>query len=409
MAYDYDNVSNSMSVYRNMKDPRMLKRYYRFKTVDLIKGNEVTGASPPEVFVGRMGYPNVYIGPMVPPQQFEDTSLLGTPERWVGRSIPEIVEFRSALVRGMFRTKISNPGKNRIEDMLQELALADKCANVDAKLKRSPSGVMHFDENSQPFGPSAPMESMELGNTRANPQVEKAFMDTDLKARDAIIELYEKGTFVSKIQKALSAGLLGMGDNRKLVPTRWSITAVDDTLSKKKLETVKESDYLDEIKVFYNVALDNRWAILMVPGQWSYESMEAWYPKTTWNMDGTDIEIGASYEGFDGRKTYAEIGGCYYAARLAVSEYLTRKQAQAKVVILREAHPGYIMPVGVWNVREHVRDTLVKEPEGFATMTDALSCISKKLDIPMRVWIKHSVLLKKLLYQRQLSQRTVAQ
>ncbi len=392
-----------MSVYRNMRDPKVLKQYYSFRTINMIKDNEVTGASPPDVFVGRMGYPNVYIGPLVPPNMFEDTSVMGTPENWVGKSIPEIVEYRSLLVRGMYRTKVNNAGNGRIEEQLQELALADKFANVDAKLKRPPSAAMHFDENSQPFGPSAPLADMALGNTRANPQVEKAFFDTDLRARDAIIELYRKGVFVSKIQKSLSAGLFGLGRNRKLVPTRWSITAVDDTLSKKNLETVKELKPLDQIEVYYNVALDNRWAILMVPGEWSYESMEAWYPKTTWNMEGTDVEMGASYEPFEGRKTYAEIGGCYYAARLAVSELLMKRQAQAKVVILREAHPGYIMPVGVWNVREHVRETLRKEPAGFPDLNSALGYISTRLDIPLKAWIRNGKLLKKLLYQKTLS------
>ena len=50
----------------------------------------------------------------------------------------------------------------------------------------------------------------------------------------------------------------------------------------------------------------------MIPAQWSYESMEAWYPGTVWNPAGTNISIFSDWEGNNGRTTYAAIGGCYY-------------------------------------------------------------------------------------------------
>ena len=63
-----------------------------------------------------------------------------------------------------------------------------------------------FNDNSEPFGPSAPMKGLSVANTRANPAMEKAFFDTDLAARDAITEMYFKGLPVSQLQKALAAG-----------------------------------------------------------------------------------------------------------------------------------------------------------------------------------------------------------
>jgi len=37
---------------------------------------------------------------------------------------------------------------------------------------------------------------------------------------------------------------------------------------------------------------------------------------------------------------------------LAVCDQLVKERRQATVIVLREARPGYIMPVGVWQVRE---------------------------------------------------------
>ncbi len=395
------NVVRSRAVYHNMDNPALLKYYYRFKTITQIRNNEVYGSSPPDLFVGRHGYPYVYVGPLVPPQ-LGDTSIMSTPERWVGMTIPDIVEMRSNLVRGMYRTKVTNADNGRIEEMLKELALADKSGDVEQKLSRRPATNMSFSEYSQPYGPSAPLTDMWIGNIKANQQVEKAYSDTSMKAGDAIVELYRKGTIVSKIQKALAGGLLGTGQRRRFVPTRWSITAVDDTLGRHRLETVKQNAPIDGVRIYTDVALDNRWIVLMLPGSWEYELVEAWYPNTTWNLDSPDIQIFSSYEPYEGRSKYAEIGGCYYAARLASSELLDGIQGQAKVVILREAHPGYIMPVGVWNVREHVREALRHEPVHLDSLQDALLYVSKMMDIPIPVWIKNSALLRRSLYQKTL-------
>jgi hypothetical protein len=109
----------------------------------------------------------------------------------------------------------------------------------------------------------------------------------------------------------------------------------------------------------------------------------------------------SDWEFFDGRTTYASIGGCYYAARLAVNELLQRERRQAGVSIMREAHPGYILPVGVWNVRENVRAALRTTPKRFATLREALTHISTIMDIPVSRWIKNSAILKDALYQKR--------
>ena len=396
-------VTRTQQVYINMRDPRLLKYYYRFNTLSKINGTDLSGSSPPDIFVGRFGYPYVYIGPLVPPE-FGDTSVLANPEEWVGKSISDIVAYRSTLVRGMFKADVrSATGSGRVEDMLQELAIADKYTNVDMQLARRPSLNLSFDENSQPFGPSAPLKELHIGNTKANRQIEDAYFDTAMPATDAVIELYDKGVSVVKIQKAFSGGALGIGAKRRFVPTRWSITAVDDIISKHKVNEAKEYNTIDTFRVYETIGLDNRWLILMAPGEWSYELIEAWYPNTTWNMNRNDIAIYSSHEFFEGRKTYAEIGGCYYAARLAVSELFERIQKQAKVVIMREVHSGYTLPVGVWNTREHVRQALRQEPKYFDTLSAALGYISTKLEIPMSTWIKNSDVLKSLFYQKGIS------
>lgn len=381
----------------------VIARFYSASKVrDRIDKTTLDGSCPPSVFVGRMGYPDVAIGPMIPPYH-GDTSLMDTPERWVGLPIDDIIDFRSNLVRGMHRVDVHDvDNTNKLVARTRDLALARNPPDVVAEFQRKPQGRMTVDDDVQPFGPSAPLSKFDVSNFRFDNRLEKAFFDTDLKAGEAIVSLYKDGTLLSQIQRAFSVGAFGVARRRKFVPTRWSITAVDSNLGLHMLETTKTFQPIDEYRVYETMSLDNRWAILMMPTSWRYELIEAWYPNTAWNPHSDKIAIMSDREFFDGRTTYASIGGCYYAARLAVNELLQRERRQAGVSIMREAHPGYILPVGVWNVRENVRSALRTPPKRFATLKDALTHISTIMDIPISRWIRNSSILKDALFQRRI-------
>lgn len=384
--------------------PILLKFYFYTRTKELIDNFFIDGYSPPSVFIGRFGYPYVNIGPLIPPIK-EDTSLMDTPELWIGKSIEDIVNFRTQLVRGKYRVKISNvENSGRIVDLTRELALANNSEEVNAEFLKKPSGRLILDDEVQPFGPSAPLKKLNVGNLKIDQRIEKAYSDTDLLSRDAILNLYENGIFVSKIQRAFSVGAFGLKKRRKFVPTRWSITAVDSTISLNLIEKTKEFPLINEFRIYYANALDNRWIILFLPSSWRYELIEGWYPKTVWNPYGKDVAIFSSYEFYEGRKSYAEIGGCYYASRLAVNELLNKERRQAGVVVLREAHPGYIMPVGVWNVRENVRNALKQNCFKFNSLNECFEFIKTKMDIPLKRWINTSVILKDYLEQRRIEE-----
>jgi hypothetical protein len=383
--------------------PIMVKVNYFLKSAPLMEKQDIDGVSPPSVFIGRIGYPHVCIGPLVPPVH-EDTSIFDLPERWFGKSLDEIVGFRSLLIRGKHRVnvrKINQEGK--ILDQTRELGLADSTVDTELNLTKKPHGSITLSDDVQPFGPSAPIRDLRVGNARYDSQVEKAYYDSDLRATNAVIELYNKGVIVSKIQKAFSVGAFGVEKNRRLVPTRWSITAVDDIISKSLIDKVKTFPEINEYRVYESIYLDNVFEILLIPAKWSYESMEAWYPGTVWNPNGSSVAIYSDWEPNNGRTTYAEIGGCYYSARLAICELLQKERRQATAIVLREARPGYIMPIGVWQVRENVRNAIRQKPYKFNTLAQSLQFLSGKFEIPLQRWILQSELLKKALFQRRIS------
>ncbi|MCJ7457209.1 Nre family DNA repair protein [Candidatus Bathyarchaeota archaeon] len=369
----------------------------------LVTSDQIDGSTPPGVFVGRFGYPHVSVGPMMPPYH-GDTTVLDTPELWLGKSVQDIVDMRYSLVRGKTRVNIFDAQEPfGIVDRLQELALSLSPAESEAQFAKRPGGVLVLSDEVQPFGPSAPLRSFQAWGIKADRRIEKAYYDRDLNATDAIVRLHEDGVLVTRIQRAFSMGMFGVGTRRKLVPTRWSITAVDSTVSERLLDEIKHLPTIDEFRIHTFQYIDNRYVVMLMPEKWNYESIEAWFPGTAWNEGGGYPAMMGDHEGYHGRTTYASIGGCYYACRLAIAEHLLKLRKQSSALVLREIHPGYILPVGVWNVRESVRAALSKNPAQFGNFNSALDFALSHLGIPRRAWIQSSHILKEAFFQRKIS------
>lgn len=362
-----------------------LNRLYskmRFRNIELKE--KISGSSPPSVFIGKFGYPKVFAGPLVPPVH-GDTMIMDFPESWLSKSRDDIIDFRFTLVRGKQAVNVHD--LNKTIEMLQQVALAKRSLDINAEFSKKPRGTF-FNEDVQPFGPSAPIKSMEVSNEKLEPHLEKAFYDTDLMAKEAFVELYSKDVPVSTIQKALSVGAFGIKENRKLVPTRWSIIAVDSTLSLNLLDEVRGYPLLDAYQIYEFNSMNNYFAILLMPTHWQYEMIEAFI-----RVLGTEEVVFSDYESYQGKKEYATIGGCYYTGRLAIAEKLSEMKKQAGAIVFRESYPGYI-PLGVWLVRECMRVALGRKPTEFSDMAAALRYVSTKLHLPLSRFRMNSRLIK---------------
>ena len=390
--------------------PVITRFYGLVRARESLSGTMVDGSSPPSVFVGRIGYPFVYAGPVVPPIH-GDTGVYDSPELWFGsHSLKNIVDYRLSLVRGKFRVDVrsADPEKmssavGRLLQETQELALASRSVDTEMELKKPPNRDLILGPDIQPMGFSGLIKRFYTSSSHADHKLERAFSDTDLLAKEAMITLHHQDVPVTRIQRGLSTGCFGIHHQRKLVPTRWSITAVDSTVSIHLREKVKEYPLINEVRVYETNYLDNRFLIVLLPEAWSYELVEAWYPGTTWNPDPKNVAVGSDWEGYRGRTKYARIGGCYYASRLAVTEYLSQERRQATALVLRESYPGFTLPLGVWLVRECVRDAFENTPLNFNTFQEAIEHVKARMKIPLKYWVKSSALLDHSFNQAKLT------
>lgn len=366
-----------------------------------------SGSSPPEIFVGRYGYPNVNTG-ILSPQQKGNTEDYSMPEKWHKKKfdIKRILGVRGKLIYGRFKSNIKDVRKQKkFVELMQEVSLAKKHVDTEFFLKKKPKQELSINSQSPVIGNPAPLKKARLEeNPKVNRKAEYLSYDTDAKANTAMKELYQDKVSVSHITKVLSAGLLGRKKARKLVPSRWSITATDSNLSNLLLDRIKHYQEIGEIRLFHSEYLGNHYEILLLPNKFAFEVLEAKMSGSVWNPADNTL-IMKDHEGFNGRKYYAkEVTGAYYANRLALAEYLEKIQRQASCLFMREARPEYYAPCGVGILREASRQAFKSKPEKFNTVKEALNRASQRLRLPVNKFKSRSWLLNEYRKQKRLKE-----
>jgi len=373
------------------------------KKVNIEAKQDFFGQSP-NVFVGRFGYPEVNVGILgVEHYEEHDNPLLWSKENY---DIAKIINLRSSLINSNFKAKITG-FKERFMEMSKEVGMAEKPVDVEVNLNKKPVFSLSFEQDVMPHGPNVKLKNARITeNPKIPGVVDKVVDDIDFKASNALNYLYKKNLDEHYLTRLLSIGTLGVKKQRKLVPTRFAITAVDDTLGKEMIKEVKDYQ-LHDYAVFFGGHLGNYYVAIFFPEVWSYELFETYVGKSTWH-DSEEITTMTDYEGYDGRKNYAsETAGGYYAARLAVLEHLKKVKRQSSVLLLRFITGEYYAPLGVWVVREATRKALATNPLVFDSKELMLkyvrALVKKKFGLDVEPLLKESSIINNIRTQKKLA------
>jgi len=346
----------------------------------------VNGFSPPYVYLPLIGSKKLLIGPsLVNPDVL---NVYTDPKYWIRLTSRQVLYIRKAG-KGIF--KPADPSRDINESSisrLREISLYSGNVEVELEYVKSRSNII-FD----PYE-GVTLSGGELGRIIhysggvADRRIEKAYGDRDLLAKDAVLYLHNSGISVYKIQQLLSVGALG--SKRKLVATRWSITAVDSMISSKLIDEIKNYPELNEHYLGESYAVGNRIIVMMFPGKFYYEMMESWGPF----FGNRNPNVAMDYEGFLGRTNYAEeVEGAYYAARYSVARYLQEIKRQAKIVVLLEVDRNWIPNLGVWRVREGTEIAL-KNLKKFEDENAMIDYAFSKTYTSKKSWLSSSFFLR---------------
>ncbi|PKL70909.1 MAG: hypothetical protein CVV30_00175 [Methanomicrobiales archaeon HGW-Methanomicrobiales-1] len=356
----------------------------RFHAQVSVKPSTSYQGSSPSVFIGSYGYPDVQGGPLL----INDSD---NPPEWLRQNLgmEDIVGIRARTIRG-------NSGLHTVAGNLQEIALSTIPLDVDVLFTKPVAFSLNFDGTVAPVGLTGPVKHMDvIGSARVERAVDRVTSDTDVTATDACVALMDSEIDVYQITKLMTAGLLGK--RRKFVPTRWAITAVDDTLSIQMKKEIARYPPIDEIRLFDGEIYGNRILCILIPGDWKYEMIEIWGKQTLWA--GDEAVIVQDREGMT-KKGYSPISGAYYSARLAACEYLKSIRRCARVIIVRNISSEYWAPLGTWVIREATRKAMQTPSVACPSLDVAAAEISARLG--SGAWLRHSTLIPELRTQRTL-------
>ena len=353
--------------YRNLCGlPRcpILERRLALSRVGRYINGHVDGSSPPSVVVGEVGYPVVKVMFNIPPNIHGiNAAYYDDPSGWWGRlSLYDIIKLRSSMVAASMRIKV-NETQALYDNELAPASVSEKPVDMEARLKGKLTGLS-INELLVPTPPAATALRINVSSDPKVPRVIDRLINDDAKASDAVWEAYKGGLSVYTLIRALSMGMLGERRRRRLVPTRWSITAVDSIIGGRLRGRVLSLPELSEELLFYGEYLGNRFIIMLRPGAYRARWIEVWYPSSAL-VTGKDAVIHVVDEDYGGR--FSEMDGGFYAARLPILEYLNKTGRTAEVVIFREVLPSYFVTVGNWHIRETVRRALENGPIGKGT------------------------------------------
>lgn len=221
-------------------------------------------------------------------------------------------------------------------------------------------------------------------NTSTSKQIEK-YASEDIKSQKAVIDLYERGINEHQIINLLSFGTFGMQLNKKLVPTRWSISAYDSIIEKhlfKKIINYKIQNYYE---IFHKKDKGNSFVIITFPDNYSAEIIETWD-----NIVESDY---ANYQNKLDKKEPSTAGG-YYATKLPIFEYLNSKKKQAGFISIRIIE-DYDIPLGVVFVRETVRDALKNKLFKCTTKEELIEYLIKNFSKHFKYYLNSKYLKEK--------------
>ena len=381
-----------------------------FKIKNFKKISKLDSNSPPSVFIGSgLSYPNVNVGILSPLERDENSWLYADEKYWADKNfnIKEVLNLRQGLLNSRFKTKVSNFKNNRkFIDIAKEVALASKPVDMEIELNKNKSFGNKKDRVLTPNGLRAGLKDAKItGNVKVARSLDKMIND-EIKSSDAMKRLYKKGFNEYSLNKVLSVGVLGLKKDKKLVPTRWSITATDDTLGKQLLDKVRDYKWIEDFQLFFGEFMGNQYIVLLFPDAWSYELFELYKPGSSWNPS-QQLKAATDLEWFKGRTTYANnTSGGYYATRLPILEYLNQIKRQASVLVIRVETPAYWAALGVWVVRESVRKAIQKGKMTFHSKEELIESAKKiskiKFDFDNTQILNQSRLLKKINAERKL-------
>ncbi|MCA9495379.1 MAG: hypothetical protein KC589_00415 [Nanoarchaeota archaeon] len=318
-----------------------IKKYQK----ELKPTKEIEGF-PCSAIVGEKNYPNLATHNISNENQkssYQNTSEI------VKKNYNDIIKLKAKNILGTTNQIYIKKTNEKINEEIQNIYKSKKSIEFASNFEKELSfKKILINKVSGIIGSKNPLISLKATqNTTTSKQIEK-YSKNDIKAKEAIISLYERGINEHQIINLLALGSFGIQINKKLVPTKWAISAYDQTLEKHLHKKIIYYKPIEDFEIYEHKDKGNHFVIILIPDTFQAEIIES-FPGA----------IEKDYVNFDNKlhKESPETSGGYYATKFPIFEQLIERKKQAAFISLRIIS-NYDIPLGVVFVRESVRAAL---------------------------------------------------
>lgn len=338
--------------------------------------------------VGEKNYPNLKIHNI----STEDVSnsFLKTSEI-VKKDYSEIVKLKAKNILGSTEQTYVKKFDDRINQEISDIYKAkfevefnskfDKELKFDKVLVNKVSGIV---------GSKNSLVSLKANsNISTSKQIEK-YTQTDIRSKEAVISLYERGVNEHQIINLLALGSFGVTLNKKLVPTKWAITAFDQIIEKYLHSKLVKYNSIEKFEVYYHKDKGNSFVIVLLPDIFLGEVVEAW-----------ENVVERDYCDFNNKldKAEPECAGGYFATKIGIFESLNERKRQAQFVSLRFIK-DYELPLGVVFVRECVRLAMKNKVFSCSNLDDVKKFLFEKYNVHYNLFSNSKLLVERKVQKR---------
>lgn len=341
--------------------------------------------------VGEKNYPQLKIHNIS--NEEKENSFFNTGDI-VKRDYSQVIKLKAKNILGSTEQTHIRKNNTKITEELRDIYKSKKPIEFTSAFEDELKfNKVYANRISGIIGSKNPLKSISANsNTSTSTSIEK-YTAEDIKSREAIINLYEKGINEHQIINLLATGSFGININRKLVPTRWAISAYDQTIEKHIHKKIIKNRPIEKIEIYTAKDKGNEFLIILIPDTFKAQVIEKF-------SGGLEMD----YVDFDNKlhKKEPETAGGFYATKIAVFEHLQERKKQASIISIRVIE-DYDIPLGVVFVRETVRVAMKNKIFTSNDMKDTTDFIKYKFPKHHQYFISSKVLEEKR-KQRKISE-----
>ncbi|MEM1687903.1 MAG: hypothetical protein QW184_01030 [Nanopusillaceae archaeon] len=325
------------------------------------------GFTPPSNLIIEKSYPIVSLGILF--SELEDIEYYDNPVFWAMNeiSMEKIIRYRSSLINAKKEVSVNISKKNdKLYEKIVESALSIKSVNLEVKLKKILEAKF-IPKISSYYGFIGNLHDIKIVDNPKIPEKVEKVID-DVRAEDAVYYLYKNGFSDYYLSRLFSLGLFGLKINRKLVPSKWSITAIQSIIERKLLkEYYSRSKKINEYFLFNYKFYGNDFYGILMPGNGKSELIEAILPGSVYSINNQLI-VGRDDE-----------SGGYYSLKLSFAEYIKDTKILGNLLVIRVITSEYRIPLGVWVVREGIKKMFMNKIGRFDNIKELISFLNSKI------------------------------